>query len=181
MKKLSIVFAFVIAGISFVSCDKEAAKKTTETGKEATEKVANNLDISNSEVKDAIPLTEIKVNKEKHDFGSIKEGDVVKTTFLIENTGENPLVLTKAGTSCGCTVPKIEKNVPIAPGKTTEIVVEFNSTNKPNKQYKQIKLHGNFNPSPKIVSISADVTPKPKEATVKSQADGHDNHDGHNH
>lgn len=178
MKKSSIVFAFLIAGISFVSCDQEAAKKTTET--ESTEKSSNNLDISNSEVEEAIPLTEIKVNKEKHDFGTIKEGDVVKTTFLIENTGKNPLVLTKADTSCGCTVPKIEKNKPIAPGKTTEIVVEFNSSNKPNKQYKQVKLHGNFDPSPKIVSISADVTPKPKEAseaTLKSN----DSHEGHNH
>lgn len=177
MKKLSIAFALLVAGISFVSCDKEAAKKTAESGKETVSKAANNLDISNSEVEEAIPLTSIKLDKEKHDFGTINEGDVVKTTFVIENTGENPLVLTKADTSCGCTVPKIEKNVPIAPGKTTEIVVEFNSSNKPNKQYKQVKLHGNFDPSPKIVSISTDVTPKPKEAGAAT----HDSHEGHNH
>ena len=46
----------------------------------------------------------------------VSEGEIVKTTFKFTNTSENDLYIVDAIGSCGCTVPKYPKNVPIKPG-----------------------------------------------------------------
>ena len=62
---------------------------------------------------------------------TINYGEVVKGVdngvreFIFTNTGNAPLVIKSAKSSCGCTVPEWPKE-PIEPGKTSKIVVKYN-------------------------------------------------------
>ena len=53
--------------------------------------------------KEDVPLTSLKFDKMKHDFGKVKEDTDNKTFFTVTNTGQNPLVIESVKASCGCT------------------------------------------------------------------------------
>jgi len=106
-------------------------------------------------------LPELSFGNETHDFGSINEGQVVETEFRFTNTGKAPLIISSAQGSCGCTVPEYP-NAPVAPGEEGVIRVSFNSEGKPNQQSKTVTLTTNAVPSTKVLTITANVTPKSK-------------------
>jgi hypothetical protein len=95
-------------------------------------------------------------NNEKHDFGTIQQGDKPETEFEFTNTGKSPLIITQARGSCGCTVPEWP-NEPIAPGETGKIKVIFDSTGKSGRQSKTVTLTANTVPNTKVLTITADI------------------------
>lgn len=151
MKKLAI--AFILSAGVLVSCGKENA--ALKVKKENLENAAKR-DIS---ISAGAPV--VSFDKETHDFGTVNEGDVVQTSFIVTNTGKGDLVITNAKASCGCTVPNWPKEA-IAPGETGEIKVRFNTNGKPNKQSKSITLTTNTAKGREIVKITGMVTPKKK-------------------
>lgn len=86
--------------------------------------------------------TKIESNKPIHNFGSMKEGEIIACNFYIENTGKNNLIINNIETSCGCTIVKWNKQ-PLKPGKKTKLEVEFNSSGRYGKQYKVISIFAN--------------------------------------
>lgn len=100
----------------------------------------------------------ISFDKTVHDFGDIKEGEKVQTTFTINSTGEKDLVITNASASCGCTVPEYPKN-PIKPGNSAPMVVSFDSSGKPGRQEKQVTVNANDEKRSHIVTIKMNVIP----------------------
>lgn len=69
---------------------------------------------------------EITFEKEIHDYGTIEKGGNAESAFVFTNTGNEPLIITKAKGSCGCTVPEWPKE-PIAPGAKATIKVKYDS------------------------------------------------------
>ena len=63
---------------------------------------------------------EMVFEKEIHDFGTFKQGGDGTYLFKFKNTGKEPLIISNAKGSCGCTVPSWPKE-PIMPGKSGEI------------------------------------------------------------
>ena len=61
-----------------------------------------------------------------YDFGMIGPKDVVKRTFIIRNTGEAPLTISRAYTTCGCTTAEISASV-IPPGVVAEATLIFDA------------------------------------------------------
>jgi hypothetical protein len=104
-------------------------------------------------------LPQLTFANESHDFGTINEGEIVETQFKFTNTGEGPLIISSAQGSCGCTVPEYP-NEPVAPGEEGIIKVSFNSSGKPNQLSKTVTLTTNAVPSTKVLTITANVTPK---------------------
>lgn len=102
------------------------------------------------------PLPGFKFNEESHDFGTIKDGDVVEHVFTFVNEGEAPLIISDAKATCGCTVPDWPRQ-PIAVGEKGEIKVRFNSKNKPGVQNKTVTLTANTWPTTKRLNIKANV------------------------
>lgn len=84
----------------------------------------------------------IQVDNPSHDFGTIVEGDVVKHTFVIKNTGNAPLKIDKVRASCGCTAA-VTKEKEVPPGGTTELEVQFDSKNRFGKDSKTVQVHSN--------------------------------------
>ncbi len=107
------------------------------------------------------PVTTMQFKEMRHDFGKMKIGDVATHVFEFTNTGKEPLIITDAKGSCGCTVPKYPQ-APIAPGKTEKITVEF----KPKaggKNAKDVTVTANTNPATTKLFITADVEDVKKE------------------
>ncbi len=61
-----------------------------------------------------------------HDFGKIKQGDVVTHEFVFKNAGGAPLLVEKVETTCGCTAALVSEKT-IAPGKEGKIKTTFDT------------------------------------------------------
>ena len=102
----------------------------------------------------------IDFEKTNHDFGEIKDGDIVETVFTFSNSGNSDLRILNATGSCGCTVPEYPRDVPISPGETGTIKVKFDSSNKPGMQRKTVTLTTNTSKGKELLNIKAFVLPK---------------------
>lgn len=107
----------------------------------------------------AMPKTQMTFDDTKHDFGTITEGEVVKHAYHFKNTGTNPLLISNAVASCGCTVPSYPKE-PIPPGGEGEIVVEFNSANRAGVQNKNVLVYSNAQEEAMSIGFTVEVTKK---------------------
>lgn len=97
-----------------------------------------------------------------YDFGKIKEVDgEVSHTFHYTNTGTLPLIINSVGVSCGCTYPQFSKE-PLLPGKSAEMKITFDPTNRPGVFEKVINIASN-DPSGNIrLTITGNVEGKPR-------------------
>ena len=101
----------------------------------------------------------ITFKEKSFDFGDLTQGDKVSHTFQLTNTGTAPLIISNVAATCGCTVPSWPKE-PIAPGKTAEIQVSFNSTGKMGKQNSVVRIYSNASEPIEKVSLISNVIPK---------------------
>ena len=83
----------------------------------------------------------------------------VAHTFVIDNTGTGPLVITRVIASCGCTTPEWTKE-PIAPGKSGEVKITYNPANRPGAFVKTISLYSNGKKGSFILTIKGKVVGK---------------------
>ena len=153
MKKITILFAFLLATNFIISC---------ADGKASTKVNKQNLDTAktrDAEIKQGV--ASISFDKKEYDFGTVNEGEIVKTVFKVTNSGTTDLVITNATGSCGCTVPVWPK-APIKPGETGDIAVKFNTSGKPNRQMKTVTLTANTESGREVLTLRGSVTPKAK-------------------
>ena len=130
----------------FSACSESASSKINPNNKSSIQKESN--------------YAEITFDRVFHDFGMVSEGEIVKTIFKFTNTSENDLYIVDAMGSCGCTVPKYPKNVPIKPGETGEIEVNFDTNGRPDLQQKMVKVSANTPNGGQLLRIQAFVEPK---------------------
>ena len=114
-----------------------------------------------------------KFETETLDYGTIENGSDGNREFKFTNVGTEPLIITNAKGSCGCTTPEWPKE-PIAPGASATIKVHYDT-----------KRTGNFS---KTVTLTSNAVEATKVLTVKGNvnAPAHDpndgtDHSGHNH
>lgn len=113
----------------------------------------------------------ISVDKETHDYGNIAFEANGECFFTIKNTGTEPLIITGARGSCGCTVPTYPKE-PIAPGETATIKVTYD-TKRPGNFNKSVTITSNAANEPtKTVYIKGNVAPKPEGSAPVAPATG---------
>lgn len=72
------------------------------------------------------PQPEIQLPLKTFDFGVIGPQDVVEKEFIIRNMGEGPLTISRAYTTCGCTMAEISASV-IPPGKVATVKLIFDA------------------------------------------------------
>ena len=112
-------------------------------------------------------LAEIKFDSELHDFGTIPYAGNGTYEFRFKNTGKEPLIITDAQGSCGCTVPTYPKNIPIKPGDSEVIKVTYD-TKRPGNFTKTVTLHSNAKTPEKVLTIKGVVESAPVEETFPS-------------
>ncbi len=110
-----------------------------------------------------VPTTTIKYDETVYDFGVADEGTIVKHVYKFTNTGSEPLIISNAKGSCGCTVPQWPKQ-PIPPGGSGEIAVEFDTKGKPGRQTKHVTVTANTTPAETHLEITGEVRSKERPA-----------------
>ena len=99
---------------------------------------------------------QIDVNKETHDYGEMVQGGDPYCEFVVTNTGTEPLIISNAKGSCGCTVPEWTKE-PILPGKTSIIKVRYD-TKRVGPINKSVTITSNAENEPtKILRIKGNI------------------------
>lgn len=111
------------------------------------------------------PVTEMTFEEQRFNFGTVTEGEKVSHTFSFTNTGDEPLILSNARGSCGCTVPKWPRE-PIAPGESSDIVVEFNTQNKRGNRSQKVTITANTNPAETFIYLEGQVVPADQATDV---------------
>lgn len=140
---MAAVFAAFVLG----SCKENAADKIKD------ENIATAAE--RDAASDKAPV--ISFEETEYDFGNIAKGTRVEHLFKFKNTGDAPLTIVDATSSCGCTVPSWTKT-PIAPGAEGEMLVKFDGSGQ-NQVTKTITLVTNTKNGTEQLRIKAFVEP----------------------
>ena len=89
--------------------------------------------------------TTVQMIDSVYNFGNVTDGDKVEYSYRFRNTGKNPLIVSSAVASCGCTVPE-KPEEPIKPGETGFLKVVFNSKGRVGEVHKTITVSSNAYP-----------------------------------
>ena len=150
MNKTVTSSLLVLSLVFFNSCKEDNASEKVKKENIITAK-KRDVEISKGSAEIEFDITEF-------DFGTIDQGTAVEHVFKFTNTGEAPLVIVNAKSTCGCTVPSYPKT-PIAPGDSAEMLVKFNGSGK-NQVSKTVTITSNTLQGTETISIKAFVNPK---------------------
>ena len=76
-----------------------------------------------------IAQARIEFKQSVYNYDTIEQGDDGWCFFTFRNTGNEPLMISSASSSCGCTMPDFSRK-PILPGKSGTIRVRYNTSLK---------------------------------------------------
>jgi len=126
MKKviLSLCIAFSVANVAFA----QNPITTAPVAKKAVNKNA--------------PKFLFTDKNDTYDFGKVPEGPVAEHVFEFKNVGKEPLIISNANASCGCTTPEWNKE-PILPGKKGKITVRYNTQGRVGPIAKSVYITSN--------------------------------------
>lgn len=173
MKNFKLFTLLFVAALAFTACKNEGTSKsdTRESLAKpaaATPTANNNAVKTNQPAAPVGPLTTLTFEETTFDFGEVMEGEKVVHNYKFTNTGKEPLIISNAKGSCGCTVPAWPRE-PIAPGDTGEIKVQFDSKGKGkvggNNQSKKVTITANTDPAQTFLTIKGKVNKDEAAAT----------------
>jgi hypothetical protein len=96
-----------------------------------------------------------------HNFGKVKQGDVVNHEFVFKNEGNATLVIDKVETTCGCTAALVSDQK-IPPGKEGKIKTTFDTRGYSGRMTRYIYLVSNDDESGRReLSLTADIEVPP--------------------
>jgi hypothetical protein len=85
----------------------------------------------------------IQFREETFDFGVVREdGGPVTHEFVFTNHGDQPVIITDARASCGCTTPSWSKD-PVLPGETGHVQARYSPKGRPGHFSKSINITTN--------------------------------------
>lgn len=103
------------------------------------------------------------------DYGTIEQAADGVREFKFKNTGKEPLIISNATGSCGCTVPTWPHE-PILPGKTAVISVKYD-TKRLGAINKSVTVTSNATEATKVLRIKGNIV-APKTTPVIEGATG---------
>lgn len=107
---------------------------------------------------------DIQFDSEVIDYGTIEHNADGNREFKFRNTGKEPLIISNAQGSCGCTVPTWPKE-PIMPGKTASIKVKY-ATDRIGAFEKTVTVTSNAKNPTQVLKIKGVVKPDPTPAAA---------------
>lgn len=84
----------------------------------------------------------MKFDETKHNFGFIRQGDIVSHEYTFTNTGDAPLIISECEVTCECTKVDFPKT-PIAPKGTGTVKVTFDSKSAIDRQDRDVIVKSN--------------------------------------
>ena len=154
MKKAILTFGMMFLAVTAFNVNAQATAAPAAT-------VATAIQIGGAE---------ISFEKEVHDYGVMEQNGNGQCEFVFTNTGTEPLLITNARGSCGCTVPEWPRE-PIAPGASSAIKVKYD-TKRIGLINKSVTITSNGETSTKIIRIKGEVKAPAAGATPIKPVDG---------
>jgi hypothetical protein len=108
--------------------------------------------------------TTVQIIDSTFNFGKVTDGEMVEYNFRFVNSGKNPLVVSDARASCGCTIPE-KPEAPISTGDTGYIKVKFNSAGRVGMVHKNITVESNVEPLFPDLILKGEVIAKIVDST----------------
>ena len=99
-----------------------------------------------------------KWDKMVNDFGDITLNVPKTAEFTLTNSGKEPLIISSAKASCGCTNLKYASE-PILPGKSAVVSATYNAASQ-GVFTKTVTVITNADPNPVVLQIKGNVLPK---------------------
>jgi len=152
MKRLFSAFFFLLSFTLVASAQAQEEKSST---KETIKEMATDGKIG----------PKLEFEAETVDFGDIAQDSDPFRTIKIKNVGDEPLLITNARGSCGCTVPTVPK-APIAPGETAEMKVRYD-TKRLGKINKTVTLTTNEKTPNRTIRVVGQINAKPEGTPTK--------------
>lgn len=103
-----------------------------------------------------------KFETEVIDYGTIEHNADGNREFKFTNVGKEPLIISNAVGSCGCTTPNWPKE-PIKPGASASIKVKY-ATDRIGAFEKTVTITSNADTPTKVIKIKGVVKPDPTTA-----------------
>ncbi len=152
MKKSLLISAALF--VMMTSCDVRTKDKVDTTAQEAITGTTNAAASSDA---NTAATTTVLIIDSMYNFGTVVDGAIVEFSFRFKNTGPNPLVISNASASCGCTVPE-KPEAPIKTGEIGLIKVKFDSKGRVGSAYKTVTVLSNANPGFPELALKGEVT-----------------------
>lgn len=150
--------------------------ETPEEGSEGFREIPADGRLSNADIvrnpvtadgpTDTVNVARISFEERVVEFGEVREGDVVVQEYRFTNTGRQPLVISDASSTCGCTVPSFPRQ-PIPPGETGVITVRFDTEGRTGRQGKPIVITANTYPATTDLYLNGTVRPRENEINLQ--------------
>jgi len=166
MKQFRILGLFACLAIFAVtSCKKDTTSATpaVEVAKQSVSTAPGTATTPAKVDEPAVPvgpLTTLSFDDTTFDFGEVMEGEKVVHEYKFTNTGKEPLIISNAKGSCGCTVPDWPRE-PIPAGESSVIKVQFDSKGKGKvgggSQSKRVTITANTDPANQYLTIKGSV------------------------
>jgi len=98
---------------------------------------------------EAAPAPKVVVEQPVYDFGKLDVSAGGSHDFVLRNVGEGPLKLTLGGSTCRCTVGKLQHEE-VPPGGTTKVTVNFRPAEQPGPYLQTVTLLTNDPHQPRV-------------------------------
>jgi hypothetical protein len=85
------------------------------------------------------PAPKVVVDRTEFDFGTLDMDSSGSHVFTIANKGDAPLTLSEGGTSCRCTMSKLDREK-IPPGGSAKVTITWKPTDKPGPYQQTAKI-----------------------------------------
>ena len=106
----------------------------------------------------------LELKETAYDFGQVKEGDIVTHVFIFKNIGDEPLMINRVRTTCGCTAVLLSQKT-LNPGEKGKLEVKFNTRGYEGRLSRYIYLETNDPRQPKVqitIKATIQVPPRPR-------------------
>ncbi len=91
------------------------------------------------------------LNKNQHDFGKVKQGEIVSLNVYFKNAGQRLLKINNVKSSCGCTATVLDQKE-LAPGEDSMVNIKLDTSDRIGKFTRTVTLQTNdkLNPNQTI-------------------------------
>ncbi len=142
-----VLFALIV--MASTACGSGGTIDRSTKNKSAT--VASKLSVT-------IPQDD-KATPDTVHLGRMKEGEIIKSAFDIQNTTQEPLVIVSIRVDCGCARATFD-TAPIMAGENRRVDFTFNSAGRPGMQIKYFDVQFAGGEHNTRVYLDAEVEPK---------------------
>ncbi len=160
-----LAFALLLTSVSFAQTKKKskATTKTVTTAPVAAP--AAPAVVATPAAQTPQTPSQLKWEKETHEFGTIEQGKPVSYEFTFTNTTSKDVTLTNVKASCGCTATNYTKTA-IKPGEKGTVTATYNAAAGGAFHKTVTVMTSEENSAPKIITIKGTVKVNEVPTTV---------------